>query len=257
MNASAVIVDDEDLPRAELRRMLAQVWPQLEILAECEDGLTAHAALAELKPDIAFLDIRMPGLSGLRVATQAPRGCQIVFTTAYDNHAIQAFESGAVDYLLKPVTAERLVQTVSRLQERLLSHRPTENLTELLRQLEHQSPAGSSLPKPASRLRWVSASAGDIIKLISIDDVLFFESDQKYTRVVTASDEAHVRAPLKELACGLDPEQFWQISRGVIVRAASVAQARRNELGRITVHLRGRHEAFAVSNSNTWRFRPM
>ncbi|MFM2120539.1 MAG: hypothetical protein RL722_2007, partial [Pseudomonadota bacterium] len=196
---TALLADDEDLPRAELRRMLAQAWPGLQVCAECEHGPGAIEAIDELQPDIALLDIRMPGRSGLDVARAASGRCHVVLVTAYDSHAIEAFEAGAVDYLLKPVQAARLAQAVERLQARLASRAPAPALDDLLRRLEavegRGGPAGTARSAPL--LRWISASVADTIKLFAIDEVLFFQSDEKYTRVVTAADEAHVRKPLK------------------------------------------------------------
>lgn len=252
---TALIADDEDLPRAELRRMLAAAWPDLQVVAECEHGPAALEALAAQAPDIAFLDIRMPGASGLDVARAANGRCHVVFTTAYDSHAIEAFEAGAVDYLLKPVQAERLTQTVARLRDRLAASEAAPPLDALVAQLADrlQLRGGTG----AERLRWISASVADTIKLFGIDDVLFFQSDEKYTRVVTAGDEAHVRKPLKEIAEGLDPDAFWQVHRGVIVRASAVARATRDELGRITLHLKQHPETLPVSQAYAWRFKPM
>ncbi len=256
---TALIADDEDLPRAELRRMLATAWPALRIVAECEHGPAAVEALDEHAPDIAFLDIRMPGLSGLDVARAASGRCHAVFTTAYDSHAIEAFNAGAVDYLLKPVRADRLAQTVQRLQTRLQAQAAAPDLGQLVEQLSaqlQQRQAGSG-GTAAPRLRWLSASVGDVIKMFGIDEVLFFQSDEKYTRVVTASDEAHVRKPLKEIAEGLDPDVFWQIHRGVIVRANGIARAQRDDTGRITLQLRQHAERLQVSQAYAWRFKPM
>jgi len=251
---SAIIADDEDLPRAELRRMLATAWPELRIAAVCEHGVAAVEAIEEHAPDIAFLDIRMPGLSGLDVARAASGRCHAVFTTAYDSHAVEAFDAGALDYLLKPVLAERLAQTVARLRERLAARSAAPELDGLVERLSQRLQQRDGA---AQRLRWISASVGDTIKMFSIDEVLFFQSDEKYTRVVTAGDEAHVRKPLKEIADGLDTEAFWQVHRGVIVRAAAIARAQRDELGRITLHLKGHAEKLAVSQAYGWRFKPM
>lgn len=253
---TALIADDEDLPRSELRRMLAAAWPELQVVAECEHGSAALEALAAQAPDIAFLDIRMPGSSGLEVARAANGRCHVVFTTAYDSHAIEAFETGAVDYLLKPVQADRLAQTVARLRDRLAAREPAPPLDALVAQLADRLQLGAP-GSTAERLRWISASVGDTIKLFGIDDVLFFQSDEKYTRVVTAEDEAHVRKPLKEIAEGLDPDAFWQVHRGVIVRAAAVARATRDEMGRITLHLKQHRETLPVSQAYAWRFKPM
>ena len=249
----AVIADDEDLPRAELRRMLAMTWPELQVVAECEHGQAALEALGEHTPDVAFLDIRMPGASGLDVARAASGRCHVVFTTAYDNHAIEAFEAGAVDYLLKPIQADRLAQAVGRLRTRLSTQQAAPSLDALVARLAERMQAGGQ----AERLRWISASVGDTIKMFGIDEVLFFQSDEKYTRVVTASDEAHVRKPLKELVEGLDPEEFWQVHRGVVVRASAIARAQRDDLGRITLQLRQHPEKLAVSQAWAWRFKPM
>jgi len=256
---TAVIADDEDLPRAELRRMLAQAWPALQIVAECEHGPAAVDAIDTLQPAMAFLDIRMPGLSGLDVARAASGRCHTVFTTAYDSHAVAAFDAGAVDYLLKPIAADRLAQAVARLQARLAAQQPAADLDALVSRLAGRLAAtpGAVRPATAPPLRWVSASVGETIKLFAIDEILFFQSDEKYTRVVTATDEAHVRKPLKELAEGLDAEVFWQVHRGVIVRASAIARAQRDEMGRITLHLRQHADTLSVSQAYAWRFKPM
>lgn len=254
MTPTALIADDEDLPRAELRRMLAAAWPELTIVAEAEHGPAAVEALHAHRPDIAFLDIRMPGLSGLDVARAASGQCHAVFTTAYDTHALEAFNAGAVDYLLKPVQADRLAQSVARLKARLAAREAAPDLNRLVETLSQRLGARPDAPP---RLRWLSASVGDTIKMFAVDDVLFFQSDEKYTRVVTEGDEAHVRKPLKEIADGLDPEVFWQVHRGVIVRAAAIARAVRDDSGRITLHLKTHRETLAVSQAYAWRFRPM
>jgi DNA-binding LytR/AlgR family response regulator len=250
----ALIADDEDLPRAELARMLAAAWPELQVVAECEDGVSALEALAAQRPDVAFLDIRMPGQSGLDVARAASGQCHIVFTTAYDAHAVAAFEAGAVDYLLKPVNAERLAQAVARLRARLAAQAGAPALEAVVARLAARLSPAAAQPE---RLRWLSASVGDTIKMFSIDEVLFFQSDEKYTRVVTAGDEAHVRKPLKEILDGLDPEVFWQVHRGTVVRASAIGRATRDELGRITLHLKQHQDTLAVSQAWAWRFRPM
>jgi DNA-binding LytR/AlgR family response regulator len=252
---TAILADDEDLPRAELRRMLAAAWPELQVLAECEHGPAAVEALDAHQPDIAFLDIRMPGSSGLDVARAASGRCHIVFTTAYDSHAVSAFEAGAVDYLLKPIAADRLAQTVQRLKDRLAARAQAPEMEPLVARLAGL--AARLQDQPTQKLRWVSASVGDTIKLFGVDEVLFFQSDEKYTRVVTATDEAHIRKPLKELADGLDADEFWQVHRGLMVRASAIARAQRDELGRITLHLRQHPEKLAVSQAWAWRFKPM
>lgn len=254
----AILAEDEDLPRAELRRMLAQAWPELEIVAECEHGPAAVQAIDELRPDVAFLDIRMPGLSGLDVARAASGRCHAVFTTAYDSHAVAAFEAGAVDYLLKPIAADRLAQAVARLRELLSSRAQAPDIDALVERLAlRMRERGEANRGTSARLRWINASVGDVIKLFAIDDVLFFQSDEKYTRVVTASDEAHVRKSLREIVEGLDDDVFWQVHRGVIVRATQIQRAVRDEFGRITLTLKDHPEKLAVSQAYNWRFKPM
>lgn len=248
----AIIADDEDLPRRELRRMLQELWPELEIVAECEHGVDALEAIHQLQPDIAFLDIRMPGLSGLDVANAIKGRCQAVFTTAYDSHAIDAFAAGAIDYLLKPIARNRLQEAIERLQQRLRSQSAGPDLSRLISVLDQRLPNAK-----AERLRWISASVGDTIKMFPIEKIIFFESDEKYTRVVSQNDEAHVRKPLKEIMDGIDPELFWQIHRGTVVRAEAISRAVRDELGRYWVELHGSSERLRVSQAYAWRFKPM
>lgn len=250
---TAIIADDEDLPRSELRRMLADVWPELQILAECEHGADALEAIQHYAPDIAFLDIRMPGLSGLDVANAVKGQCHAVFTTAYDNHALEAFAAGALDYLLKPLSRERLQEAVNRLRERLSSSQSAPDISKLMSELDKRLRGSAA----TERIRWISASVGDTIKMFPVEKILFFASDEKYTRVVSSDDEAHVRKPLRELIDGLDPEVFWQIHRSVVVRADAIAKAHRDELGKVTVELRGCKEKLKVSQAYSWRFRPM
>ncbi len=250
---TAIIADDEDLPRAELRRMLADAWPELQILAECEHGADALEAIQQHAPDIAFLDIRMPGLSGLDVAHAVKGRCHAVFTTAYDNHALEAFAAGALDYLLKPVARERLQEAVGRLRERMSASGAAPDISRLMSELDKRLRGGAAV----ERIRWISASVGDTIKMFPIEKILFFASDEKYTRVVSTDDEAHVRKPLRELIDGLDPDMFWQIHRSVVVRADAITKAHRDELGKVTVELRGCNEKLKVSQAYAWRFRPM
>jgi DNA-binding LytR/AlgR family response regulator len=247
---TALLADDEDLPRTDLRALLAELWPQLQIVAECEDGPAAARALAEQAPDVAFLDIRMPGLDGLQIAQLAARRCHVVFTTAYDAHALAAFDAGAVDYLLKPIQRDRLAAALVRLRERLAARTPAADLSALVASLAQK-------PAAAQKLRWISASVGSSIKLFSVDEVIFFESDDKYTRVVTAADEAHVRTPLKQIIDGLEPEAFWQVNRGLVVRATAIRAVQRDELGRITLELAGRPERLPVSRAYQGLFKPM
>lgn len=254
---TALIADDEDLPRKDLRRMLAELWPDLHIVAEAEHGSEALEAIQNLQPDVAFLDIRMPGMTGLDVANACKGGrSHIVFTTAYDNHALEAFSTGALDYLLKPISQERLKEAIARLKARFTSATNStsapSDLSVLMQELDKRL-----RPASAERIRWISASVGDTIKMIPIDKVLYFTSDEKYTRVVAIDDEAHIRKPLKEIIDGLDPDLFWQIHRGTVVRADAIAKAHRDELGKISVQLRGTKELLKVSQAYAWRFKPM
>jgi DNA-binding LytR/AlgR family response regulator len=248
---TALIADDEDLQRSDLRRLLAQVWPELEIVAECEDGGEALAAIAAHQPDVAFLDIRMPALSGLDVARASEGRCRVVFTTAYDTHAIEAFGLGALDYLLKPVALDRLKQTVARLRTQLAAGAAMPDLLRMMAEVDRDLRAGTQ----AERIRWISTNAGNTIKIFPIEEVLFFESDSRYTRVVSATDEGLARTTLKELQKGLDPAQFWQIHRGVLVAVRAIARAQRDAMGNITIELRGHPQQLKVSQSCSWRFK--
>lgn len=248
---TAVIADDEDLQRNELQRLLALAWPELTIVASCEDGGDALEAIARLRPDVAFLDIRMPEISGLEVARASAGACRIVFTTAYDNHAIEAFDLGAVDYLVKPVTQGRLEQAVARLRERGDAGLGGAELIKALGDLDRRLRTAAQ----KEPIRWISASAGSTIKIFPVEEVLFFESDSRYTRVVSATDEGLIRITIKELQAGLDPDQFWQIRRGTLVCVRAIACARRDELGSITVELRGHPAQLKVSQTYAWRFR--
>ena len=242
---TCVVAEDEALLRQALVAELRRAWPGLQVLAECEDGASAVEALAEHQPDVAFLDIRMPGLTGLevaRIATEASPRTHIVFVTAYDQYAIDAFEHGAVDYLLKPVKPERLAATLERLQARE-AQPDAAALAALLDKL-------GALPKAAGAvepLTWLTASAGRETRLVLVDDVLYFRADQKYTTVVTAEGEALLRSSLRELLPRLDPNTFKQIHRGTIVNLKAIAGIVRDDSGRGTVRLRHRPETLVVS----------
>ena len=248
---TAIIADDEDLQRAELQRLLLLAWPELEIVASCEDGSEALAAIAELQPDVAFLDIRMPGISGLDVARASEGKACVVFTTAYDSHAIEAFDLGAIDYLLKPVTGARLAQALERVR---IQHEAGTGSTERAKRwVELDARLRENARQ--ERIRWISCTAGNIIKLFPIDEILFFESDTRYTRVVTAQDEGLIRMPIKDLLMGLDPDQFWQIRRGTLVCARAIARLRRDEVGNFLVELREHPAQLKVGQTYAWRFR--
>lgn len=252
--ASCVIAEDEALLRESLVQMLRQAWPELEILAEADDGGAALEAIDRLKPDVAFLDIRMPGLTGLEVAgamASASPHTQIVFVTAYDQYAIDAFDKGAVDYLQKPVAPERLAATVVRLKARAGTE--AARLAELLKVLAPAMP-----PKARNEpLQWITASAGTETRLIMIEDVAYFQSDSKYTVVMTAQGEALLRKPIRELLEVLDPNVFKQIHRSTIVNLRAIASVARDETGRGLVKLKNRPESLTVSQPFMHLFRVM
>lgn len=253
MTPTAVIAEDEGAQRQELKALLRELWPELRIAAECEDGLAAMEALHAHSPDVAFLDIRMPGVSGLEVARAAgcaPKNAHVVLITAYDEFAVGAFEAGAADYLLKPVRRERLAATVARLKTRLCEGRRAEPL-DIVGLLQ------ARLAPERRWMSWISASAGDIIRMIAVDDVLAFRSEDKYTCVLTAQGAAHIRTPLKDLVGQLDPDLFWQVHRSAIVRVSAIRAVRRDEDGRMRVHLTGSAETVPVSAAFQDRFRPM
>lgn len=248
---TALVAEDEAPQRRALCEALAEAWPALQLIAVCADGSAALDALERQTPAVAFLDIRMPGESGLVVAREAAaRGTLVVFTTAYDAHAIEAFDAGAVDYLLKPVQPARLVQAVQRVQARLDSGQ-TPDLQDLIDQLE------ARLRPSAACIRWITASAGDTVRMIGIDEVLFFQAQDKLVRVVTAQGEAVIRMPLKELLDGLDPTVFWQVHRGAIVRVSCIDRVHKDELGRHVLSLRGHAQTLPVSAGFMHRFRGM
>jgi DNA-binding LytR/AlgR family response regulator len=266
----ALIADDERLMREQLRARLAEVWPELQIVAEARNGLEAVELASRHRPDVVFLDIRMPGLDGVQAARQIAQGPdddadalppEIVFITAYDEYALQAFEQGAVDYVLKPAEHERLLRTVQRLRKRLAARDDPTLATDAavpLQQVLHQL-AARLHPGIASRpyLQWIQASVGSTIQMIAVDDVLFFISDEKYTRVQTADVEALIRKPIKELVDELDPQQFWQIHRSTLVNVKAIAGVQRDERGRQLVAVKGHAQKLEVSRSYTGLFKGM
>jgi DNA-binding LytR/AlgR family response regulator len=254
---TAIVAEDEPLLRRELLDQLARAWPELQVLAECEDGACAVEALAEHAPDVAFLDIRMPGLTGLEVAAAAAEtspGTRVVFVTAYDQYAVDAFERGAVDYLLKPIQPERLAATVQRLQART-GQSDAAALGALLARLgaAPRRPAADA-PEP---LTWLTASTGRETRLVPVDEVAYFRADNKYTTVVTADGEALLRTPLRELLPRLDPAHFKQIHRSTIVNLRAIAGVVRDDGGRGTVRLKHRPETLPVSAPFMALFRHM
>ena len=245
----ALVADDEPLLRADLKSRLGRLWPELVICAEAADGNAALAAFEREQPNIAFLDIRMPGRSGLEVAEAIGGRCHIVFVTAYDKHAVEAFERGAHDYLVKPVADARLQAMVARLKERTAGQPP--QLDALLRELSVRLPPGREF------LRWIKASHGSALKLVAVEEVLFFHADEKYTRVVTGAGESLIRKPIREIADELDPKQFWQIHRSTIVNAEAIAGVTRDDVGRVRVSIKGASESLEVSRSFVHLFRQM
>ena len=246
---TAIIAEDEPVLRAQLRELLGTVWPELKILAAAEDGFQTMEALKRHAPDVVFLDIQMPGLTGLDIARQASNRHHVVFVTAYNQYAVAAFEEGAVDYVMKPLNEERLATACARVKSRL-SATPA-NLENLLRAL-------AKISAPAhSYLRWINASMGTDVKLITVDEVCYFQSDTKYTRVVTDNGESLIRKSLKELLEELDPNLFWQIHRSTIVNVNAIGAVSRDLAGHLIVKLKGRKETLQVSQPYSHLFRQM
>jgi DNA-binding LytR/AlgR family response regulator len=267
----AVLADDERLMREQLRARLAEVWPELDIVAEAKNGIEAVELVTEHRPDVVFLDIRMPGLTGVDAARQIaqlpPRDGddedllpEIVFITAYDQYAVEAFEQGVADYVLKPAERERLAVTVERIRRRLAARAGNGdaaatggNLQALLHRLSAQLNPGAA-PR---YLKWIQASVGQSIQMIPVDEVLFFISDEKYTRVQTATLEALIRKPIKELVDELDPQVFWQIHRSTLVNVNKIAGVARDFRGRQIVTVKGHNQKLEVSRSYTGLFKGM
>jgi DNA-binding LytR/AlgR family response regulator len=273
----AVLADDERLMREQLRARLAEVWPELQIVAEAKNGLEAVQLVAEHRPDIVFLDIRMPGLTGVDAARQIaqlpPRepaaGAaeteedellpEIVFITAYDQYAVEAFEQGVADYVLKPAERERLLVTVQRIQQRLAARAAGTDAPAgpHMQQLLHQLAARLNPGNAPQYLQWIQATVGQAIQMVPVDEVLFFISDEKYTRVQTAQVEALIRKPIKELVDEVDPRVFWQIHRSTLVNVKAIAGVTRDFRGRQIVAVKGHPEKLEVSRSYTGLFKGM
>lgn len=247
---TALIADDERLMREQLRSALARAWPELQIVAEARNGDEAVSLCETHRPDIAFLDIRMPGRSGLEAARDISELAHVVFVTAYDQHAVEAFEKGALDYLLKPVEAARLDRCVARLRQQLEATPP--DLNQMLLRLGRQ--LGGRTP---DYLQHVQAGSGGVIHVIPVSEVLFFTSDEKYTRVCSGRQEVLIRKPIRELVNELDPALFWQIHRATLVRADAIERVRRDDRGQLRVKLRGAEEELEVSRSFSHLFRQM
>jgi len=245
----AVIAEDEPVLRMDLRNALARLWPELVICADVEDGFEALRALHEHAPRILFLDIEMPGLSGLEVAKQASGKCHIVFVTAFDSYAVAAFEQGAIDYVLKPFSAARLATSVARLRERVGGiPAPIGGLLEVLE---------ASATQAKEYLRWITASQGDDLRLITVEEICYIQADNKYTVIATPHQDSVIRRPIKELIEELDPRMFWQIHRGTLVNVNAIAGVTRNLSGQLCVKLKQRKEALPVSESYVHLFKQM
>jgi len=251
----ALIADDEPHLALYLKTQLAQLWPELEIVAIAKNGIEAAAQIAALQPDLAFLDIQMPGLSGLEVAQGIEGGTRVVFVTAYDEYALQAFEHAALDYLLKPLKTERLARTLERVKAALAQQaEPDASLATTLQRLLRGVGPGQGAPQ---RLRYVRAAQGELMHQIPVEDVLFFQADDKYTVVQTAAGEQLIRTPIVELAEQLDPEQFWQVHRSTLINLAHLAGTRRDEASRLFVRIRSHARELPVSRAYVHLFRAM
>ena len=257
VNATALIADDEPLLRDALARLLATAWPELQIVAQARNGREAIDLFDAHLPNVCFLDVQMPGKTGVEAAQHIGRRAHLVFVTAYDQYAVQAFAQGALDYLVKPVEPARLAETVARLQERLRASQPALNTESLLEQLSQV------LNRDASRsLRWLRASVGATVRLIEVKDIDFLRSDEKYTLIAYRDDtgksqEAVVRIPLKELLPQLDATQFAQVHRSVVVNLCAVSHVTRGENETADIHLKGREETLPVSRTYLHLFRQM
>ncbi len=245
----ALIGEDEPVLRVELAEMLVSLWPELDVVAKVADGVEALRALEEHRPDVMFLDIQMPGLGGIDVARQAGARCHIAFITAYDQYAVAAFEQGAVDYVLKPFSAGRLATTIARMKAKLAS--PPADLSLLLQQF---SAAGGNARQ---HLKWINATRGSAVRLITVDEIAYFKADSKYTLVVTADGESLIRKTIKELTDELDPDMFWQIHRSTIVNVNAIDSVLRDIGGHVEVRLKQRKEVLPVSESYVHLFRSM
>ena len=246
---TAVIAEDEPLLADELADLLHALWPALKIVARAGDGVAALNAIDAHAPDLAFLDIHMPLLTGIEVASRVAGRCHVAFITSYDQHALEAFDAGAIDYVLKPPTAARLLTTVERLQARLLE--PPPDLRRTLAGL------GRGAAQPPRYLQWINASRGAAVRLITVEEILYFKSDQKFTLVTTADTQALIKKTIRELADELDPTMFWQVHRSTIVNVYAIDSVIRDGRGNLTLRLKNRSEALAVSEAYTHLFRQM
>jgi DNA-binding LytR/AlgR family response regulator len=248
---SAVIAADEPLLRAQLRTRLARAWPELRVVHEMGDGRDVDAVIARHAPSLFFLDIHMPGVNGLDAARAIGSRAHVVFVTAYDDYAVEAFERGAIDYVLKPITTARLLTTVQRLKSRVGKAPP-----DLVSLLQNLAPRGAGTA-PARHLQWINASRGAAVRLITVDEVLYFKADNKYTLVVMADSEAVIRKTIRELSEELDPTMFWQVHRSSIVNVHAIDSVVRDDRGNLNLRLKGRTEVLPVSDQYHFLFRQM
>jgi len=246
---TALIAEDEPLLADELIEHLAALWPELQIVARAGDGVAALHAVEAHAPDIAFLDIHMPRLTGLDVARQIAGRCHVVFITAFDQHALGAFEAGAIDYVMKPLALARLVTTVQRLKARVLQ--PPADLSKV------PGLAETGAPTAARFLQWIRVSRGSAVRLLTVEEICYFRADSKYTLVVTRDAESLIRKTIKELLLELDPNLFWQIHRSVIVNVRAIDSVLRRGGGELAVRLKQRDETLAVSEPHHHLFRQM
>ena len=255
---SALIADDEPLLRKALARQLAQAWPQLEVVAQARNGREAVEQFEALQPDMCFLDVHMPGLSGVEAARFIGRRAHLVFVTAFDQYAVQAFAHGALDYLVKPVEATRLADTVARLQERLRAAQPAPDTAALIEQLA----AYLRKETAAAPMQWIRASVGPVVRMIAADEIDYLRSDEKYTRIAWRGDqgkpgEALIRTPLKDLVAQLDATHFVQVHRAVVVNLRAISHVTRGENETAHIHLKSRNEVLPVSRNYLHLFRQM
>ena len=255
MTYKAIIADDEKELRTYLKSLLSETWPELIICGEAKNGKEALALIETEQPQIAFLDIKMPGLTGMDVARQIAGVCRIVFVTAFDQYAVEAFEREAVDYLLKPVSKERLIQTIGRLKNQLdASSEPPAQLAEVVEQLLARLPGGRGGP---DYLRWIRTQHKDAVRLIPVEEVDYFRAEDKYTLVITKEGESLIKKSIKELSEELDPGQFWQIHRAIIVNVSRIDKVSRSLTGRGTLKLKERTELLTVSRNYLHLFKQM
>ena len=245
---TAIVAEDEDILRAQLQGKLAKLWPELEVIASVADGAAALEALEDRVPDFMFLDIQMPEMTGVEVARHVAGRCHVVFVTAYDEYAIAAFDEGAIDYVLKPVTSDRIDRVVARIKARLAM--PPQDLAALLAKLAGRY--DSAVP-----LRWIRASLGNVMQMIAVADVVYFQAEDKYTKVVTRESAALIRKPIKDLYDELDQEAFWQIHRGTIVNLHAIARVERDFRDQPVITLKSRPEKLTVSRTFAHRFKAM